>query len=527
MRRTGIPRRVSLGETSAGRYTDIRPKRASFMRYLRRTLLCLVVGVTAFGAAGWAFRPRASWEVDLDGADVEARLLNAASDCTPTETPVWIALEFGMDRIDRKVGKRAIVEAREPSTGRLLRRVSAPCESWPSLFVNGQLFALQYESPTVDPPKTHVRIYDAFDAAMDRTVSLPGKWVAVTNNRGVWKVAVDSKVNAAAPAGKDVEPTSVVSVCDLLAGAAVKSWTFKGRRLEERESAALSPDLRLLAISEAAWNGNPQHAVTVIDLDGKEADVQVPSPPSPDDRRGKASAGFLRFLDEDNLRFVWSSNHRQFSADEQWVYELPSSSLRQEAYRPQTWPGESGESEWWWRSASSDDGTAWTVRHDDSNDRWWMIEPGKGVAGEWQRFPFTLAESTMYDAELVSFLPGPERGHWVVTSTEPPMERMLPKVFADWAPESWSVEERRCRLLDASTGRWESVGSTGFLGSIQVRKNSMIAVAFELNGSMNLQSWPLPPRDPKKPAIAVSAAFIAATWWICARRARKKTVLPT
>src|SRR4051812_42993316 len=38
------------------------------MRLFRRFLLCLVVGVTAFGAAGWGFRPRASWELSLGAA---------------------------------------------------------------------------------------------------------------------------------------------------------------------------------------------------------------------------------------------------------------------------------------------------------------------------------------------------------------------------------------------------------------------------------------------------------------------------
>ena len=37
------------------------------MRLVRRSLLCLVVGVAAFGVAGWGFRRRASWSVRLRG----------------------------------------------------------------------------------------------------------------------------------------------------------------------------------------------------------------------------------------------------------------------------------------------------------------------------------------------------------------------------------------------------------------------------------------------------------------------------
>src|SRR4051794_18685866 len=35
------------------------------MRLVRRFLLCLVVGVTAFGVAGWLLRPEPTWETPL------------------------------------------------------------------------------------------------------------------------------------------------------------------------------------------------------------------------------------------------------------------------------------------------------------------------------------------------------------------------------------------------------------------------------------------------------------------------------
>src|SRR5262245_59480754 len=35
------------------------------MRLFRRSLLCLGVGVTAFGAAGWLLRPKPTWEIEV------------------------------------------------------------------------------------------------------------------------------------------------------------------------------------------------------------------------------------------------------------------------------------------------------------------------------------------------------------------------------------------------------------------------------------------------------------------------------
>jgi len=48
------------------------------MRLFRRTLLCLVVGVTSFGAAGWVFRPKATWSTEL-GVAVQGSFIGGVS----------------------------------------------------------------------------------------------------------------------------------------------------------------------------------------------------------------------------------------------------------------------------------------------------------------------------------------------------------------------------------------------------------------------------------------------------------------
>lgn len=63
------------------------------MRLFRRFILCLVVSVTAFGAAGWGFRPRASWEVETPGL---YRHIVGSGHQLSDDDPVWI--ESNQDR---------------------------------------------------------------------------------------------------------------------------------------------------------------------------------------------------------------------------------------------------------------------------------------------------------------------------------------------------------------------------------------------------------------------------------------------
>src|SRR5262245_14697532 len=57
------------------------------MRLFRRSLHCLVGGVTAVGAAGWALRPRPRWTVQTPGP---FRLIVGGWHEFSNDDPIWI-----------------------------------------------------------------------------------------------------------------------------------------------------------------------------------------------------------------------------------------------------------------------------------------------------------------------------------------------------------------------------------------------------------------------------------------------------
>src|SRR3954469_17510635 len=105
------------------------------MRLFRRTLLCLVVGVTAFGVSGWLLRPKPNWEVDLGGADGWHRLAGEST-CNQTDHPIWGFVagkgDFGYDPL------AAGVVWGVSSPGKPIRRDSMPVGE-PSVAEDGSL----------------------------------------------------------------------------------------------------------------------------------------------------------------------------------------------------------------------------------------------------------------------------------------------------------------------------------------------------------------------------------------------------
>jgi hypothetical protein len=59
------------------------------MRLFRRSLLCLVVGVTAFGVTGWGFWPRATWTTVVGEKDQLLRFVEPIDRTRPSNL-IWI-----------------------------------------------------------------------------------------------------------------------------------------------------------------------------------------------------------------------------------------------------------------------------------------------------------------------------------------------------------------------------------------------------------------------------------------------------
>ena len=80
------------------------------------------------------------------------------------------------------------------------------------------------------------------------------------------------------------------------------------------------------------------------------------------------------------------------------------------------------------------------------------------------------------------------------------------------------------RLAVPSGSRWLDVGCPDGDISTLVREGAFLCLRKTYDRTV-LQSWPLPPRDPKWPALGVAALCMAGTWWMCAKRYRRRISL--
>src|SRR5688500_10003700 len=110
------------------------------MRLFRRALLCLIIGITAFGVAGWAWRPRASWTVVVP---MERGFVQSLERDPAQDAAFWI---YGVEQSTvAGVLSKIDVEARDPSTGRLLTKIELPGDHWPTLVSDDSLLVATKE----------------------------------------------------------------------------------------------------------------------------------------------------------------------------------------------------------------------------------------------------------------------------------------------------------------------------------------------------------------------------------------------
>jgi hypothetical protein len=103
---------------------------------------------------------------------------------------------------------------------------------------------------------------------------------------------------------------------------------------------------------------------------------------------------------------------------------------------------------------------------------------------------------------------------------------VVPEALRANLPLAWQADqELRVRWRRGDDSHDVGCRDKSFLLQLQVRTDALITSA---NGL--LQSWPLPPHDPKWPALGVAALCAAGSWWACAkryaRRMKQATIAP-
>jgi hypothetical protein len=160
------------------------------MRLFRRSLLCLVVGVTAFGAAGWGFRPRANWSTTLEPARFASLIDRRTSS---GDAPQWVYLYFNQSE--------NIAVAVDPQTGARLNeiRVDGNLYRGPTAIGDGRLLVRM-----VSPPRgsddwnrpidaTEFKIFNAVDRAPVSACRLVGDWAATDDGLHAWTAKLENE----------------------------------------------------------------------------------------------------------------------------------------------------------------------------------------------------------------------------------------------------------------------------------------------------------------------------------------------
>ena len=179
----------------------------------------------------------------------------------------------------------------------------------------------------------------------------------------------------------------------------------------------------------------------------------------------------------------------------------------------------------------------WTLMARDGERFYWCIEGLNEAIAPWKEYPWSTMRFPPAKPAM-AFVP--TRSELCSAVFEPPLIDNLPTFVKSFVPKDSDVRKSllQVRWHDWKSGVWRWVGSMSYPGpdpgsypyratnisGVQVQANAVL-ILFHEDRHLILQSWPLPPRDPKWPALGVAALCAAATWWVCARRYRRRTRL--
>ena len=498
------------------------------MRLLRRTLLCLIVGVSAFGASSWTLRPRPSWSVEIPVQDSELTLVDEETVAAP-DAPIWVTYSLGEPGLVEPI----TAEARDPRDGSCLRRFELPGDVAKRTLPTGEILCLNYDRLANDDVKaTTARCFSAMAAEPTSVVSLPGKWIAANNRRQLLRVECDSNGPLSFFFGTSRRGLSV-AVADLRTGRILENRKFADCITVNGDHVVVSQDGGRVVVPESDIDGcRPPWGLKVFDLATGRC-VRVPAPPENGKQPGQPEDAHFSD-DAHSLDFAWNDHNSdqsslsrrgvvngsiRFVNPRRWRFEFATTKLTPMSSIAAP-PPDLKES-CIFDDHSLPDGTVWTAVN-DAGDGWFCIEEKSQPAAPWRRFPYSLDRSFV-GGGLLGFIQVPGRTELLVVSVEPSLATMVPDAIIGWLPANWQdTQQFRCRWHDWRANAWRDAGLPDTVTHWHVRTNALVTTSPIHEGLATLQSWPLPPRDPRPLALAIAALCTAATWWVCARRYRRR-----
>ena len=481
------------------------------MRLIRRSLLCLVVGVTAFGAAGWGFRPRPNWELDLPD-DIPQDFVRFGPGALSPATPIWMS--SGDE--DSSEEYWLCIDAK---AGRVLNRVDRPRDNpqvlVPVVRADGRLQVYSARN-LLTKASTRVDVFGIYGSQPELSRTLADYYHAVPGGNLAWTT-------------DETNDGVRIEIVDLHSGA-VTARTLTGRY--PFRGAAVRND-GLTAVYVGPKNSGKMHeGIEVWDLRaGKRVaagSFSITNRIGPDarfdelqfDSSGK-TVGATLYDEEDRLLKVV----QRFSLD------VDSGSMSAEDTSPPAAPVEAGSNAIVLRRDEREGYEAWIAERREPFAAWYTLRHHGEDAAAWRRIPIEDCKRPSADDRYGRI------AATAVEFVEPPRTlvfRVVDPAEEDWATSNvekcvrWlqsCVPTSGAHWLDRQSGAWRAVGVGRTIRASAVRGDSFLTCTTSADGRSILQSWPLPPRDPKWPALGVAALCTVGTWWMCAGRYRRRTRL--
>jgi len=480
-------------------------------RLVRRLLFCVILGVTAFGVAGWLAMPRPRWTTTIGSGLSNMRFAPRCDGSFKDDEPVW--LEFSTVELGSRV--RQFAESRNAADGQRIRLLE-DCKPVHGVRAEGVLITQELDrNPYTSISKTTFAAIGAQPNDAPTTATFDGEWVTSNGGRA-WKQ-------------KATLQGLTISIADLATMSVVRSRLIPGNFVSYPQDFTISYDARLIAVSDRTKQSRkPPYGFEVLDLE--TGDVVFRASPQQEFGDGGGRYGFLSFsLDNKSLLYVWHFD-RTARRNTVWKLDLATSTTKQVSLTasiepPEGFaapPGRSGQ-------AARRVGGVWIF--EAPNETWFRVEAERDAKAPWRKVPFVVGEATKLGRQVKGAAPEsppiamiPERTELVWTNREPPLTSMIPQPVRRFAPTSWQNDQAvlKHRWHDWNTGEWRDAGAPQDVVARQMRPHSMLTLSQNASGAVMLQSWPLPPRDPKWPAAGAGAAAFGLTWLICRLRAKRK-----
>jgi hypothetical protein len=482
----------------------------SSMRLFRRSLLCLVVGVTAFGVAGWRLRPRPVWTVEIPkGSGLS--LMRGEADIS-SEDWIWVV------RPDPNQDARAELSAFDARSGERTRSIGLS-EGYDGLDVRRRENLVvvnerpSYRAPPFSPTK--ISLYDAKNGTLLRSKAFEGRAELCADGRTAWCVKVVGRSLSLRVV--DLETDQVVCALDFADG-------FKGA---SESNVAVSSDAKRFAFLKPIhgdaddnptielWNVETKSRLRSILPDARgDRILQVTDPQFTDDGGLKYRArvrGPHRGSSEERLFDLNSGRHVAPPSDPEESLIKPEPFEDDERFEVSLHHSQGGWEIWTAFDWEQRAGAFGVFRNGEP------IQP-------WRRVPFSIQMPPfVWFVEPLEKESDPPR-RWLVHLWEPSLRDSLPTTIQNWAPASLQINDVRPRLYwyDADRNDWRWIGTNCRGDDYCLRVGSVVTLDETSKEVHSLRRWPLPPRDPKWPALGIAAACMAGTWWACATRYKRR-----